>query len=130
MCKGQPSVTPTAAASADAAADADEDANEDVWTLDAWLNTLNLHQALLTPLAPPEGIGPFEYACGLSEEQIYKDLQDHDILRGIARHVANGAAALRNNRATTAFALNAKFVQSREAEVQAVYGNLDVFFRG
>ena len=92
-------------------------AAENAWTIDAWLASLDLHQAAATALAPPLGQDAFSYAKTRLAGEVECKLKAAK-LEGLLPCIMEGIAALKTQEVATASELNQKFAVDGSGSIE------------
>ena len=87
------------------------------WTIDAWLASLDLHQAAATALAPPLGQDAFSYAKTRLAGEVECKLKAAK-LEGLLPCIMEGIAALKTQEVATASELNQKFAVDGSGSIE------------
>ena len=102
---------------------------DSVWGVTGWLRSLDLPHVVATALQPPLRVEPFTFVQKLSRSDLDSRLAKAQ-LAGLAEYVWTAVQALRDQQASTAAALSAKFATEGEANFQMELGSLSTYFGG
>ena len=102
---------------------------DSAWGVAGWLRSLDLPHVVATALQPPLGVEPFTFVQKLSRSDLDSHLAKAQ-LAGLAEYVWAAVQALRDQQASTAVALSAKFATEGEANFQMELGSLSTYFGG
>ena len=99
------------------------------WDIDAWIQSLGVHELISACVMPPKGTDHFAYAKGLTAKVVASKLSDCRLVETLAGAIARGAVALLEQKAATAVALSDKFAgEAFKGELR--YASLSTFYEG